>query len=212
MAVLCSALLASACRPTIHSFRAEPHRTCAGSPVHLFWDASSGGEISAQPAVSGVGEVASSGTTVVKPVQTTKFYFDSWNLWGTTPGQADVEVFAVPTAPTTLEGAVSAPPATQCENGVLSVSFDAPRDSWDERLLIAGVELPPNIHRHYHVEHGQASADLDPGMRSAAFDHLPISGTWVLSTPLDAAEKCGESTPLSLLINVFAGCGAEGTQ
>jgi hypothetical protein len=206
-------VMLSACKPTIHSFRADPNVACPSAPVRLTWSATSGGEISATPAVDGMGSVSKSGSTVVMPTGTTRFHLASSNLWGTASRDIDVDVRAVPSDPKPIGASVgdlSASP--RCEGKTLSVAVVAPPASWDEHLLVAAIELPRQVIRHYHVEHAGISAELDPGSRSTAFERAPVRGTWLLSTALEDGEACGSNVPLSLLINVYAGCNAAGTQ
>ncbi len=203
---LCACLLG--CKPTIHTFRVDPNVVCPGSAVRLSWDASAGGEIAAAPPLAGLGEVPSKGEREVRPQVPTKLRFDAHNLWGTASREVDVDVRAA-TGTAKSIGASIADPSARCENGTLSVQVTPPDADWDARVRAAEVEVPAEVARHYHVEHGGRSAELDPGVRSAAFAGLAVRGAWLLSTPLLAGESCGPELPRNLLIDVYPSCSQE---
>ncbi|MFI5306164.1 MAG: hypothetical protein ACHQ53_02365 [Polyangiales bacterium] len=205
--MLCALL--AACKPTIHSFRVDPNVACKGTAVQLTWDATSGGEIESQPFTPGIGKVAKTGTLAVTPSATTKFRFSASNLWGRAFREVDVDVRAASSPPKAI-GASVADPSTTCEGTTLALTVVAPPTDWDEHVRVAEIELLPNVVRHYHVEHEGKSAELDPGQRSAVFAGLPARGKWLLSTPLQAGEACGQNVPRNLSINVYPAC-SEGT-
>ena len=193
------------CKPTIHSFRADPNVICPGSAVRLGWDASSGGEITSAPPLPGLGSVPATGTQEVRPTAPTRFRLEAHNLWGGAAREVDVDVRAAANAPKSI-GASIADPSARCEDGILSVEVVPPEGAWDEHARVGEVEVPQAVSRHYHVEHEGRSAELDPGVRSAAFAGLPVRGRWLLSTPLGPGETCGPELPRNLLIDIYPSC------
>jgi hypothetical protein len=201
---LVSILALCGCKPSICYFRAEPNVACRGTPVRLVWSASNGGKIVANPADPHVAGVDANGSITVAPRIPTRYRIYARNLWGTDQRDADVDVVIAPVEEKTI-GTSIADPSMHCEDDILSVTVTPPPESWDAHIRAGEVTIAPRIARPYHVEHEDASADLEPGVRSTAFSALPVQGAWRISTRLQKGESC-QHLPRNLMITVSTTC------
>ena len=201
-AVCLSALLVLGCAATAE-LRARPDLVCAGRAVRLSWDGSHSGEISADPADAALGEVEASGQKTVKPRTTTTYTFRSGSVFGSATSDATVKVVAVPEVPTEIRGGAS-DDGSGCSPSKLWVTARVPPGAWDPRLRVHLVESPDG--RAYRVEHAARAGDVSPNAPADAFRDLPIGGAWRIETLLRPGEKCGDSAPESLAVNVSFVC------
>lgn len=186
------------------SLRASPEDVCAGRAVRLTWNGSHSGDITAEPAEAGLGEVAASGQKTVKPRVTTTYRFRVGSLLGSAMSEATVKVVSVPAEPTAIRGAAG-DDGSGCAPGKTWVTARVAPGVWDTRLRVSLVESADG--RDYRVEHAGRSAEVAAGAPSDALRDLPIAGAWRIETPLRAGERCGESAQLeSLAVNVRFVC------
>jgi hypothetical protein len=197
------ALWALGCAVTAE-LHAKPESVCTGRAVRLTWDATSAGELSAEPADASLGPVAESGTKTVKPKVTTTYHLRVESLFAGAASDATVKVLAVPELPATIRGSVS-DEGSGCAPGRLWVMARVPPDAWDPRLRVNLIASADG--RAYRVAHAARSTELGVDTPSDELRDLPIAGGWHLETQLRPGEVCGEpSAPASLAVNVSFVC------
>ncbi|HET7544727.1 MAG TPA: hypothetical protein VFK05_32885 [Polyangiaceae bacterium] len=197
-------LLCVSCAPAIYSFRANPHRVCAGESVTLEWQASTEGTLSAEPPQTVPGRVPATGTASVVPTSSVRFHLEVSNLWGSAAREDEVEVLS---GRSLAIGNSVADPSASCEGSTLSVTAVAPTDAWSAQAVVGGITTLAEDKHRYHVEHAGLKLDLAPGESSQAFAGKPIAGTWALSLTLLDGEKCGTPTvPRNLGLQLVAAC------
>jgi hypothetical protein len=143
------------------------------------------------------------GVATVSPSQATTYRLDATSAFGTASREIDVGVIAPGAPPPTLGGSI-ADPNTKCENGRLTIPVEAKTEYWDSHIAAAGVVAEGD--RPLRVEHGGATAELDPGGASDSFASVPVQGTWILSTALRDGESCGPSLPRLLAVKIVPKC------
>jgi hypothetical protein len=85
--------------PIVHSFTASPPGITVGSSATLSWDVSNATSVTIDP---GLGNFASSGSTIVSPTATTTYILTATNVAGSTTAMAQVIVSGAPSPPAGL--------------------------------------------------------------------------------------------------------------
>lgn len=194
-------LLGCAATAELH---AKPDTVCAGRGVRLTWDASSSGELSADPVDASLGSVADSGQKMVRPKVTTTYRLRVTSGFASRTAEAKVQVVTPPPGGSTIRG-VTADEGSGCAPGKLWVTARVEPGTWDSRLRIDQVRSTDG--RAYRVQHAAQTAEVPADGASDALRDLPPAGGWRLETPLRAGETCGgESAPDSLSVALTFVC------
>jgi hypothetical protein len=202
MRALVLGIALSACGPKITTFNAEPNVICGGSRVHLSWDATSPGSITASSPTEGIGDIDKHGELWVNPKATTRFHLEVSNIFGR--DARDVDVSVSQPAESKVLGQSVADASAACDVNGISVTVVAPAGFWDPKLRVAKVTSSDG--RPYHVEHDGRAGDVTPSASSNAFDGAEVAGEWKLRTPLADGESCGKKLPRSLMIGLAPTC------
>jgi len=184
VALLALIIFSGACSPEIVAFNAAPVRLCVGQSVELTWEVEGDALLAADPVVTGVGAVDSTGSRSFTLQQTTTF-----RLTATKRGKeafAEQEVAAL--APASERPLVlrTAPVGTTR----LVARETLPAEDWDD---LARVDTIVNLSdRALTVNHGGRQVVLAaPGDESDALRGTLMSGDWEVGAALLPGEEMG---------------------
>lgn len=191
-----------ACAPSA-KLSASPSVVCPGRAVRLTWEASSAGELTADPASADLGEVTASGSKTVRPRTTTNYQLSVGSVVARRTVGTTVRVLEVPKEPVRIAPNGGEEDGVACLGDRMRATAHVAPGAWDKRLRVDLVSSADG--RSYRVAHQIARDEVGP-QASAAFRDLPLAGAWQLETALRPDEDCGALAPESLAIQVSLIC------
>ena len=201
------ALVLFGCNARVDEFSATAHYICPGQRVELSWRVSGNANVSARPPLAALpdGAVSSEGQATIAPKATTvvELHVTRW-LGKPTSSLQTINVDQSNATPKPLTVSIGDPSA-KC--GAEGVSATVHPKRFSDDIKVATVAAHSGDPRSYDVEHRGVHARVAPGQSSTAFAGTPITGDWVLTSPLQPGEACGTPTlPHNLVVDVFTQC------
>jgi hypothetical protein len=200
----CAALLilgVAGCAPKITRFDVLPVHVCEGTASAVTWEISGSLELMTTPAIQPLqGEPLRYQATedTVFTLRVTRWPYQN-------PQVSETEVIVYRTPPL-----VSEPIAfqMQCDGSSLIGILPRPATQWDPRIRLETVASDGS--REITVEHeGRSSTLTASAPSSTAFQGAPMAGTWQLTTPLSANERCGDpgaAPPARIILTTHLMC------
>jgi hypothetical protein len=177
-------LVVAGCAPTIARFDVLPARVCEGTPSVVTWEISGSPELTTTPAIQPLqGEPLRYQATedTVFTLHVTRWPYQN-------PQVSETEVRVHRTPPPVREPIAF---AMKCEDSSLVGILPRPATLWDPRIRLGTVASDGS--REMIVEHEARTATLTASAPiSSAFQGATMAGTWKLTTPLGANERCGD--------------------
>ena len=177
-------LVFAGCAPKIARFDVLPVHVCEGTPSVVTWEISGSPELTTSPVIQPLpGQPLSYQATedTIFTLHVTRWPYQN-------PEVSETEVRVHRTPPPVREPIAF---TMNCEGSSLVGILPRPATQWDPRIQLETVASDGS--REMTVEHEARSAVLTasaPG--SSAFQGATMAGTWKLTTPLGANERCGD--------------------
>lgn len=172
------------CAPKIVRFDVLPVHVCEGTTSAVTWEISGTPELTTEPAIPPLaGEPLRYQATedTLFTLRVTRWPYPN-------PQVSETEVRVHRTPPVVSERIVF---SMKCEGNSLAGILPRPETEWDPRIRLETVAADGA--REITVEHEGRSATLTASaLRSSAFQGTPMAGTWKVTTPLGANERCGD--------------------
>ena len=195
-------LATTGCAPTITRFDVLPVHVCEGTPLLVSWEASGSPELTTAPAIQPLpGEPLRYQATedTVFTLRVSRWPYQN-------PQVSETEVVVHRTPPLVREPIAV---QMQCEAGNSLVgTLSRPATQWDPRIRLETVASDGA--RQLTVEHEARTATLTKAAPSSnALQGTTMAGTWKVTTPLGANERCGDpaaAPPARIILNATFMC------
>jgi hypothetical protein len=194
------------CGAHVNDFRIEPDHLCQkGGPVHLVWNVTGTATMTSPAGTDGPnGDIEDAGDKVIHP---------------RSPGRIELHVTRFLGAATTswqdiwfdhLAQSIAVGldhPSAKCDDK--NISATATVSGFDQGITVTSIGPRHLDARTYRVTHAGAQG-VHVGAATGpvtAFAGKPISGDWILESPLSPDEHCGQpSLPATLGIEIYTAC------
>jgi hypothetical protein len=200
LAMLCITPWVTGCAQ-IKSFSVAPSTICPGETVEINWKASDKVTLDASPSLEGEGEGPAEGQRAFAPERSTRFTLKVPGLLKSDQREWDVEV--IPRQTDRLLGGVA-----RCDDGFVTTSFTIEQKDTSSRARVASIAN--RYDRGLVISKDGIEVEITSHGATDRFKTTPVTGTWVIRTPLAGNESCDtalDAVSGRLTIKTLMSCG-----